>query len=108
MSETRQELTTGPGAAALLAAGIGSFALAVFDVIAGQNAHTKKMFNWYNPSGPLVGVSTAAILVWLLSWAVLHSAWRGKAVGLRPVGWVAMLLLLVAIVLTFPPIAEHL
>ena len=55
----------GAGAAAVLAAGFGSFAVAVFAILADKAAPIKSLMNFYKPTGPLSGVTTCAIVVWL-------------------------------------------
>jgi len=61
-------LPNGSGAAAILAAGIGSFMVAVLAIAADNSAAVKSLLNFYRPSGPLSGVTTTAVLVWLIAW----------------------------------------
>src|SRR5450759_4505627 len=61
-------LPNGPGAAAILAAGIGSLALGVFAFAGDAFATVKHAFNFWNPTGPLSGVTLTAIAVWLAAW----------------------------------------
>jgi hypothetical protein len=100
------ELTNGSGAAAVLAAGIGAFTIAVIDIAADEVASIKSMTNFYRPTGPLSGVTTISILVWLACWAILDWQWRKKNVGMARIGTVALVLLVLSLLLTFPPIAE--
>jgi hypothetical protein len=65
-------IPNGAGAAAVLAAGIGSFLVAVFAILADKVAAIKSLMNFYTPTGPLSGVTTCAILGWLAAWALLH------------------------------------
>lgn len=60
----------------------------------------------YPPTGPLSGVSTLAILVWLATWFVLAKRWRTKTVAIAKVNATAFLLLAFGILLTFPPFAD--
>jgi hypothetical protein len=92
----------GSGLAAVLAAGIGSFALGVF--VLANEAGLFAAPSLYPPAGGLSGRSTFAVIVWLAAWAVLHARWRGREVN--PSGIVASTLLLVAVGLlaTFPPV----
>ena len=71
-------IPNGSGAAALLAAGIGSFALAVLALAADKLVAIKRVLNFYPPTGPLSGVTTTAILVWLLAWGILGWRWRNR------------------------------
>ena len=107
--ENREVMRTdGAGAAALVAAGIGCLAMGVFTILGGQTAHTKALFTLWKPTGPLSGVSTAAIVAWLVSWALLHKLWVKKIVSMKSMGMVALLLLLLGFLLTFPPVMEKL
>jgi hypothetical protein len=95
----------GPGAAAVLAAGIGSLAVAVFAIAADKVAAVKSLMNFYKPTGPLSGVTTCAILVWLIAWFILHRSWRGRQISSRS-NIAALILLFLGLLLTFPPIAD--
>jgi hypothetical protein len=109
MNSTRNNppaLTNGPGAAAILSAGMGSFALAALAIAADKSAAMKSALAFYKPTGPLSGVTTVAILIWLLAWAMLEVGWRRKTVSLGIVNAVAFALLILGFLLTFPPIAE--
>jgi hypothetical protein len=99
-------LTNGPGAAAVLSAGIGSFALAVLALAADKSAHIKSLLNFYRPTGPLSGVTTAAILVWLLAWGILELRWGRRTVALGRIALIAFALLALSFLLTFPPVAD--
>ena len=69
-------MPNGPGAAAVLAAGIGCFAMGAVSVVADKLPALARLLNIYRPTGPLSGVSTVAIVVWLAAWAVLHYYWK--------------------------------
>jgi len=101
-----QDFPNGGGAAALLAAGIGSSMVAFFAILADKAASIKSLMNFSKPTGPLSGVTTCAILVWLIAWAILHSRWKSKMVALGSVTTVALILLGLSLLLTFPPIAD--
>jgi hypothetical protein len=64
-------VTNGSGAAAILSAGIGSFAVAIFSIAADKSAVVKDLFVFYKPTGALSGETTLAILLWLAAWAIL-------------------------------------
>ena len=64
-----QDFPNGGGAAALLAAGVGSLMVAVFAILADKIGTIKSMMNFYKPTGPLSGVTTMAIVVWLVTFA---------------------------------------
>jgi hypothetical protein len=96
----------GAGAAAVLAAGIGAFLVAVFDLLADQSAAIKSMMIFWKPTGPLSGVTTCAIVLWLVAWVILHVRWRNRNVALTRVNAAAFVLLMLGLLLTFPPIAD--
>jgi len=96
----------GPGAAAVLAAGIGCCAMGVISLAADKARPLAILLNVYSPSGPLSGVSTLAVFTWLASWALLHYFWRGRNVDLRRIVTVSFALLAAGILLTFPPFAD--
>ncbi len=96
----------GAGAAAILAAGIGAFLVAVFAILADRSAAIKSLMVFSKPTGPLSGVTTCAIVLWLAAWAVLHARWRHRSVPLTRVNTVAFALLILGLLLTFPPIAD--
>lgn len=98
----------GSGAAAVLAAGIGAFAIAVLDVAADKVASIKSMMNFYKPTGPLSGVTMVSLILWLLCWAVLEWQWQKKDVAMGKIGTFALVLLVVSLLVTFPPIADFL
>ena len=99
-------LTNGSGAAAILAAGIGSFALAVLACAGDKSAAVKNSLIFYKPTGPLSGVTTAAILIWILAWGILEWRWRNRTVAGGRISVVALALLGLSLLLTFPPIVD--
>jgi hypothetical protein len=99
-------LTNGSGAAAILSAGIGAFLLGLLSIVADKVASLKYLFVFYQPTGPLSGVTTMAIVAWLLAWAILEMRWRKRNVNLTRISAAAFLLLGLSLLLTFPPIAE--
>src|SRR6185437_8713310 len=96
----------GAGAAAILAAGVGALALPVFAIAADKIAAIGRLMNFYQPTGPLSGVTTCAIAVWLIVWAVLGQRWRKRNLALTPILTTALILLGLGILLTFPPLAD--
>jgi hypothetical protein len=97
-------LTNGSGAAAILAAGIGSFALAVLAGAADKWTAVKSSMILFKPTGPLSGVTTAAVLIWLVSWGILQWRWQNRTVAIGRVHIAALALLGLSLLLTFPPI----
>ncbi len=99
-------LTNGSGAAAILSAGVGAFALAVLAVAGDKWPHIARSLIFYKPTGPLSGVTTAAILIWLFTCGILEWRWRNKTVPAGRINAAALILLALSFLLTFPPIAD--
>jgi hypothetical protein len=99
-------LPNGPGAAAILSAGIGSAALGVFALAGDAFPAINRLFTFYGPSGALSGVSTVAVIAWLVAWFVLARRWATATVAMAQVNVVAFLLLAVGVLLTFPPVMD--
>ena len=96
----------GSGAAAILAAGIGSFILAVFAIAGDRIPVFGKSMIFYKPTGPLSGVTTSAIIIWLAAWVIFDRAWSKRSVPLARISTVALVLLVLSLLLMFPPIAD--
>jgi len=106
ITDSHADVPNGSGAAALLAAGIGCFALAVLAVAGDASPFLKCLLIFYRPTGPLSGVTTVTLLVWLACWAILEQCWRKRTVALGRVSTIALALLGMSLLLTFPPIAD--
>ena len=99
----------GPGAAAILAAGIGVFALGLLTTLAVISASLKGFLEDFQGSvgvGSLAGKTTLTVAAWLVAWAGLAFAWKGKNPNVRRVFLVALVLIILGIIGTFPPFFE--
>ena len=65
-----------------------------------------RLLNFYNPTGTLSGVTTVAIIIWLVSWIVLHRLWDLRAVSMATINALAFAGLIVGFLLTFPPFMD--
>ncbi len=99
-------LRNGPGAAAILAAGIGSLALGVFAFAGDALPTVKHTFDFWRPTGPLSGVTLTAIVVWLAAWFCLSRLWAARNVNLARVNAASFLMLIAGLLLTFPPFMD--
>ncbi|HUA84229.1 MAG TPA: hypothetical protein VMB85_10255 [Bryobacteraceae bacterium] len=106
MSGPETGLSTGSGSAAILAAGIGTFVLSILAIAADKVVSIKRLMMFHKPTGPLSGVTTSAILVWLVAWAILNARWRGRSVAMARVNTAAFILLGLSLLLTFPLVAD--
>lgn len=106
MSGPSPEPPNGAAAAAILGAGIGCSTLGVLAFAGDASDALGRLLNFYNPTGTLSGVTTGAIVVWVLSWFVLNRRWRARNVALSGINVAAFALLLVGFLLTFPPFMD--
>lgn len=96
----------GAGAAAVLAAGIGGLVLGILALAADAVAAIGRLLNIWNPTGPLSGVTSAAILAWLVAWLVLTRLWSSRNLDLRRINVLAAAMLVAGLLLTFPPFMD--
>lgn len=96
----------GGGAGALLATGIGWLALAVLAIAGDRIAWMNGAMTFSKATGPLSGVTTTAVVIWLVVWVVLNGWWKKKTVEMGRVSAAALVLLVLGLLLTFPPIAD--
>jgi hypothetical protein len=99
-------MTNGPAGAAILAAGLGCCMLGVLACAAERSRPLAQLLTFYQPTGPLSGVSSAAILSWLATWFILARRWRVKTVALAKINLVSFVLLGLGLLLTFPPFMD--
>jgi hypothetical protein len=99
-------LPNGSGAAAILSAGVGSFALAVLAIAGDKSVSIKSILVFYKPTGPLSGVTTVAILIWLFTWGILEWRWRNRTIAAGRISAIALTLLSLSLLLTFPPVGD--
>jgi hypothetical protein len=99
-------ITNGPGAAAILAAAGGCFALGVLALAGDASASLAKTLKFWTPTGPLSGVTDVAIIFWLALWFVLNRLWRIRSVSMAGVNAASILLFVGGALLTFPPFMD--
>jgi len=114
MSPSAEARPSGSACAAVLAAALGVVALALAHVLSEIAVSVKDAMqalgNVWMPGaagiGPYSGKETVALLVWLISWAVLHVIWNRRELSVGRVGTIALVLIGIATTLTWPPITE--
>jgi hypothetical protein len=94
----------GAALAAVLAAGIGAFALGVLVIL--NEAGVFSAPSLYAPTGGLSGRSALSVIAWLAAWGILHARWRKRDVAARRVLLWVVVLVALAVALTFPPLWE--
>jgi hypothetical protein len=103
---TKPLAPNGPAAAAILSAAIACFTLGLTTLASDRSPAINKFMNFYPPAGALTGETTIAILLWLLVWIALARLWRTLSLSLRSINIAAFLLLLLGLLLTFPPFID--
>jgi hypothetical protein len=102
-----REKPDGPGAAAMVAAGIGIFVLGLMTVLSEASVPIHdflERLEFGRGVGPLAGKTIIAVIAWAVSWAILAVAWRGKDVNIRTWFAVGLALGMLGAVGTFPPL----
>lgn len=96
----------GPVSAALLAGGIGAAAFGLITLVYELNdtSDFAKSLSWYKPTGGLSGKSTLGVITFFVAWAILHYIWKGKETNFTLISSIAIALLVVGLVGTFPPV----
>lgn len=95
-------LANGAAMAAVLGAGIGSFAMGTFVLLNEVGLFAAPAL--YGPAGGVTGRTTFATIIWLLAWGVLHARWNSREVAPGHVFTWTVVLVVLAVLGTFPPL----
>lgn len=98
----------GGAAAAVLAAAIGIGTLGVLALAGDAFPAVAHALNFWNPTGPLSGVTAVAILAWLAAWFALARLWASRNLNLGRINVIALALIVAGGLLTFPPFMDFL
>jgi hypothetical protein len=93
----------GAPAALLVGAAAGCFTFGLLYLVGDKSKAINRLLSVYPPSGALSGVLLLGTLVWLLCWVVLSIRWRTQPPSTKFAVNLATILLLAALLLTFPP-----
>jgi hypothetical protein len=96
------ERASGPVAAASLSVGIGAVVLGFLTTLNEASESVHDFLEFDEGVGPLSGKTIIAVAAYLASWAVLHIVWRRQSPALRPILIVAVVLVALGILGTFP------
>lgn len=102
---TPERAIDGASLAAVLAAGIGAFAMGLFVILHAAGLYSAP--GLYGPAGGVSGRTTFAVVVWLAVWAFLHHRWKAEVPAPDPAGRVvraAIALVVLGLLATFPPV----
>lgn len=102
MIQNSNTITNGRGAAAILAAGLACFLIGSLSLISSMFPAASKIFTFYAPTADISGISTIAIVSWLVVWRILFQTWHNKTVRIVWVNLFAFLMLVVGLFLTCP------
>ena len=103
------ERPDGPGAAVMMAAGIGIFVLGLFTLLSEASI---PIHDWLESLefgrgvGPLAGKTINGTIGFFAAWIILGMAWRTKELDLRRWFWIALALGVIGAVLMFPPVFQ--
>ncbi|MHB8893620.1 MAG: hypothetical protein ACYC99_00370 [Candidatus Geothermincolia bacterium] len=97
------ELPNGPVVAALIAGGLGSATIGLMTVLAEASKSMQDALNWWKPAGPLTGKTLIGVLAFFTSWIVLHFIFRVRNVDFTRAATLALILLGLGLLGTFPP-----
>jgi len=92
--------------AAFLGGGIGIFVLGIATVLAEGNSSISQALNWVKPVGALSGKTGVAIIAFLVSWVIVHFAFKNRAVSLMTAFSITLVLVVLGLLLTFPPVFD--
>lgn len=93
----------GPVAAALIGGGVGAATLGLLTTLAETCKPVGDALNWWKPAGSLTGKALLGVAVFFISWLILHFVFRGKNVNFTRVAVLALVLLGLGLLGTFPP-----
>ena len=106
MATTSRSMTSrevnGSAIAAFLVGGIGAFAMGA--VVLLNEAGIFAAPTLYAPAGGVSGRTTLATIVWLIAWGVLHNRWKAREIAPGRVGAVTLILIVLGVLGTFPPV----
>lgn len=100
-SHTTEEVKNGTAMAAVLGAAIGSFALGLIVLLNAMDLISIPAI--YEPAGGVSGRTTLAVILWLISWGVLHVRWKDQQISYRKTLLLSLALIAGSLIFTFPP-----
>lgn len=94
---------SGPAAAVVLAAGLGSFVLGLLSTLTAVSSSMSSALTLSDRVGDLSGVTTLSAVVFFAAWGVLLVVWRRANPPLLPIAAVTAVLVALGLLGTFPP-----
>lgn len=102
----RETRIDGVAAAALIAAGVGAFVLGLMTTLNEASSGINDFLQFNDRVGPLSGKTVIATIAYVVSLIGLGLVWRGRQLALRLILLIAVVLLLLGLLGTFPPFFE--
>ena len=100
--ELEAERPSGPAAAVVLAAGIATLLLGILTTLAEASTGIHDWLQFYDRVGPLSGKTIISAAVFFGAWGVLTALWRSSDPPLKKVTAVAVALIVLGLIGTFP------
>jgi hypothetical protein len=97
-----EDRSEGPISAAIIAGGVGALSLGIFTTLAEASETIKEWLELSKSVGPLSGKTIFAVVVWLVSWGVLHVRLKSTPYETRRAFTIAMVLVALGVIGTFP------
>jgi hypothetical protein len=88
--------------ASALAGGVGAFAMGLIVLLNEAGLFVAPAL--FGPAGGVTGRTTFATLVWLAAWGALHACWRARELAPGPILALTLVLVVVGMLGTFPPL----
>jgi hypothetical protein len=92
----------GPIAAAIIAGGVGALVMGIVTTLSEASTSIADKLQWSDRVGPLSGKTIVTVIAWLVAWAALHVAYRTKPFETRRALTIALVLIALGVVGTFP------
>ena len=99
----------GPGAAAMVSAGIGIFVLGLFTVLSEASESIHAFLEDFQGSvgvGPLAGKTVLGSIAFFVSAGVLGALWWKKNIDVQKAFWIGLALGIIGLLGTFPPLFQ--
>ncbi len=98
----------GAASAAFVASGLGCFYIGFLTTLAEMNTVVKSALTWSAPVGPLSGKVGVGVILWVISWVILHNLWKDQDSDIGKSLTLTLVFFVLGFLLTFPPIFQGL
>ncbi len=102
MYEFGPDRPSGPAAAAMLAAGIGTLCMGIVTTLSEASTGIADALQWNDRVGPLSGKTIISVIVYAAAWALMFGLLRRKEVPLRTALIATIVLVVLGLIGTFP------